>query len=141
MFKGQRIPIVNEVAPNTVLARDGYHLSYNASSADYGSDTTAIVLRDTVFLTLNGDHKDALAAVSEEGGLQQVFDYYLENLSLANHMSDDRLIVKGDNTFNSAINAREFLGDENVERLIKARAALDAEPAADPEDTSSDPQP
>lgn len=126
MFKGQRVPVTNELAPNTILNRGDYHISYNASAANYGSETTAIVLKNTVFLVLNGDHKKALQDISEEGGLQACFDYFLENIDSANGMSEHHPILKGDNTFNIAMWAEEFLGPDNIERLRQA-----AEPSED----------
>ncbi len=124
MFKGQRIPVTNEVAPNTVLDRGEYHVSYNSSTRDYGSKTTAIVLKGTVFLILNGDHRGALEQISETAGLHGCFDYFLENIHKANHLCSHKEILRGDNTFNTEINARKVLGDENISRLTEACEAL-----------------
>jgi len=116
-FKGQRVPVTNELAPNTILDRGEYHVSYNNRTGDYGCTTTAIVLKGTLFLILNGDHQKALAEISESDGLQGCFDYFLANIAQANGLSEHHLVLKGDNTFNSAKNAEDFLGPQNITRL------------------------
>lgn len=124
LFKGQRVPITNEVGPNTVLDGGKYHLSYNGSSIDYGSDTTALVLEGTVFFILNGDHRDAFAEAKVTGGLQACFDYFLEQLAAANPKSEHHNVLEGNNTFGIAENALRILGEENIDRLKLAAEEL-----------------
>ena len=124
MFSTQRIPTINTMAPNTVLDCGDHHLSYNPSIVDYGSVTTALVLKNTIFLTLNGDHRTPLEKANKQGDLQKCFDYFLDNLHQANRLSNHEEIIRADNTFNVEINARKILGAKNIERLFEAYARL-----------------
>lgn len=133
MFKSQSIPETNELAPNTVLDRSGYHISHNASSAAYGCQTTALVLKNTVFLVLNGDHREALCDASSAGGLQACFDYFLEHLESANHMSEHHFILQGNNVFSTTSNAEDFLGPENIARLHEVSGTLADSPQDGPD--------
>lgn len=126
MFKKGRIPIINELTPNEVMDLGEYHLSYNPFSADYGSRTTALVLANTVFLILDGDHRTQMAGAADTSGLQGCFDYFLENLDCANHNSEHHLILKGNNTFGVTDSATKYLGEENIARLISAAKELQA---------------
>lgn len=129
-YTRQMIPVINQAAPNEILDRGEFHISFNPSVSDYGSKTTAIVLRNTVFLTLNGDHRDKLREISEADGLRGCFDYFLENIGSANFMCNHHQIVRGDNTFNIARDAERILGAANIDRL---RHAVDARANADTE--------
>lgn len=139
MFKKGRIPVTNELMPNEVSDQGEFHLSYNRSSADYGCDTTAIVLRGTVFLILKRDHRSALAAACDADGLQGCFDYYLTHIAEAHPFSDHHLILKGDNTFATTEDATKFLGEQNISRLHDVVSAL--EPTASPVDDQYNPSP
>jgi hypothetical protein len=124
MFKSQRVPVTNELAENTVADFKSYHISYNSNPANYGCRTTALVMKNNVFFILNGDHKDAMLEASEENGLQGCFDYFLRNLDKANGMSEHHSVLKGKCQFNLHKYALEYLGAENIERLLDAGAAL-----------------
>lgn len=120
MFKHGHIPYINTVTPNRVADFEKFHLSYNPSSADYGSDTTALVLGNNMFLILNGSHEEAMYAAAEDAGLQGCFDYFVENIALANPISDHTTVVDGDPNFGLDKYAVEVLGEDNVQRLRDA---------------------
>jgi hypothetical protein len=138
MFKMGRIPVINVLTPNEVSDQGEFHLSYNRSSSDYGCDTTAIVLRGTVFLILKRDHRAALTAACDADGLQGCFDYYLKHIAEAHPYSDHYLILKGDNTFATTEDATKFLGEQNISRLHEVTSL---EPMAPPVEEQSDPSP
>ena len=87
--------IVSMIVPNTVLLEDGYYISYNDRDiAVYGSDTTALVKTGAdgmgiKFLILNGNHYDKYKEIIDNGGsYENCLDYFLDNSSMINKMSD-----------------------------------------------------
>lgn len=73
--------------PNTI-SKDTKHfyVSYNGSSRDYGSDTTALYINETgQFLILNGDHRKGY---SELKTLEEHLDYFYNNIEKANTKSE-----------------------------------------------------
>jgi len=78
-FSSGTVPVINTPSPNVTASFEGFGLSYNRSSANYGSDTTAIVLRGRVFLLLNGDHGEALHKKAAENGITGCIDYFINS--------------------------------------------------------------
>ncbi|MBO9428186.1 hypothetical protein [Sulfitobacter sp. R18_1] len=125
MFKHQTIPTTNERTINSVADFKDYHLSHDGSSMSaYGCETTALVLKNTVFFVLKGDHRDAMQALAEKDGLQGCFDYFLEKLSLAHKISEHHNVVADNDQFSIASNARKYLGHDNITRLKEAARKL-----------------
>lgn len=103
---------------NIVTAFKDFHISYEPDSELYGSDTTAIVLKHDVFLILNGCH-NALDAIAKEKGLQGCFDYFLENIHLANPKSEHQMACGYfQSLFGIAEAAKSVLGEENIQKLL-----------------------
>mgnify|MGYP000138325263 CR=1 FL=1 len=127
MFKHQGpIPVTNEMTPNQVSDRSGYHLSYNPSARDYGTDTTAIVLGNhTLFFILKGDHRDALDAAADRGDKQAVLDYFIEHIAEAHEMGDHLGALKEGDVLKRDEYGKAHLGEENLARLKQAIEALD----------------
>ena len=84
----QRCPVTRQLMPNRVRSFDGFHVSYNNSSSDYGCPTTALVLGGRVFLILNGDHAGDLIEAAELGGLPGCMDLFIERIASANSRSE-----------------------------------------------------
>ena len=78
---------------NSVKTFEGYHISYNPSSADYGCDTTAIVISGRVFFVLNGNHKKALESIALNSGLVGCLEYFASNYKQVNHMSEHNMAL------------------------------------------------
>jgi len=95
--------------PNYVEAREGYHISYNPSYADYGIDTTALVIylkEDKAphfefntkefwscgvfwgdnFFILCGNHSKQLEACHS---LDECIQYFIDNIDKAHECSQD----------------------------------------------------
>lgn len=109
MFKNQFTGDTGSNAPNSVLCLDQYHISYNAvDTGIYGCDTTAIVLKnESLFLILNGDHRDQLGEITKGAGLQGCIDYFISNVQIANKRSEH--LTK----FCSA----NLIGQDNLDRI------------------------
>lgn len=129
MFKHQGpIPITNEITPNQISDRTGYHLSYNPSARDYGVDTTAIVLGNhALFFILKGDHRTGLETAADRDGLRAVLDYFIENIAQAHDFSDHRGVFKQGDKLKRDTYGKTHLGDENLARLKKALEDLEAD--------------
>ncbi|MCE6959620.1 hypothetical protein LAZ40_11245 [Cereibacter sphaeroides] len=124
MFKHQGpAPFPGVAILNQVAIQDGYHLSYNPSSRDYGCDTTAIVFGETLFFVLNGDHREALGAAVQRGGKQAVIDYFIENVGQANRLSEHTGIFREDHPFRLGEHAAVHFGPGNIARLQAAMQA------------------
>jgi hypothetical protein len=73
-----------------------WHVSYNNRDiADYGCDTTALVIGHECFLVLNGDHREGLKAAVElakvdfaVSTLNRCLEYVRNNRELLNDKSD-----------------------------------------------------
>lgn len=95
-----------------------FHISYNPSSADYGCDTTALVLDDTVFLILNGSHQTAMKNAAADGGLPACIDYFVAHIGQANRLSEHH-VINGSlkDLFGICNSAQNALGNELMARL------------------------
>lgn len=83
-FRGMPVSIPNEVRQNC----DEFYVSYNASPAHYGSDTTAVVTQGqggTKFYILLGDHRKQL---EEASTLDKCMEYYKANPDKQSEYSD-----------------------------------------------------
>jgi hypothetical protein len=100
-FNHQHLPPEKGGNPPNMICDPSPHwyISYNPSSADYGSVTTAIVLGQMeYFLVLNGDHRKALSDVIEDKpekpkrGMQtrlgRVLQYVRDNRKMLSTFSD-----------------------------------------------------
>jgi hypothetical protein len=123
MFTHGTIPIINQRTVNSVADFEDFHLSYNPSSVDYGSDTTAFVVKQSLFLILNGDHKAGMHAAAETGGVIGALDYYISNIDQANFRSSHKTAVYGDPHFSDDKIALDVFGEDGVARL---RAAIES---------------
>ena len=114
-FKSQHIPIPGVAVLNSIRESKEFHISYNPSIANYGTRTTALVILDTVFLILKGDHREQMPET-----LQQCFDYFLDNFDLAHKMGNVKEVVVGCDTFpHIRQRALESLGAANITALAK----------------------
>lgn len=120
MFMHGTIPYTNERTVNATCSFIGFDLSYNPSAADYGIDTTAIVLDQQIFLILEGNHKQQLLNVANELGLQGCVDYFIQNISQASSFSEHIAVIKGQDLFNLGKIGLQLLGQENVDRMAQA---------------------
>lgn len=82
------------------LSEKGCYVSYNSSTRDYGSDTTALVrmdgIRPTKFLILNGDHTKEYYTI---GNYDDCVEYFKNHLDQQNRYSenwDEETIVDSD---------------------------------------------
>lgn len=78
--------------PNTVSeSNPDFYVSYNPSSADYGTDTTALVIRETSqFLILAGNH----AAQYKGLTFKEALAYFYANVSKAVKQSEHGRVFK-----------------------------------------------
>ena len=132
-FQHHTIPLVNERSVNsTTRTIGGVYISYNSHTAGYGCITTAIVLQDRVFFILNGDHRQPLYEALENTGLEGVIDYFIENISIANRLSEHRIVLgEYADEFSIAKTALEVLGQPTIDRMANA-AQLANVPGSDP---------
>lgn len=102
-FKHQRTPWVNGIppifSPNSVMPAEEddslddkdplFYLSYNNRDVGlYGCDTTAVVLAQMLrFYILEGDHRDALAAI-KQGGFTACMEYVRQHHDQLHKRSD-----------------------------------------------------
>ncbi len=121
MFKHGVVPITNELTVNSFEIHGGFHLSYNPSVAGYGCATTAIVLRDSVFLVLNGNHKQALSDAADANGVSGCVDYFCKNIKQANHRGEHRAVAGvAKDPFGVRKTAIEVIGQSGVDMIAKA---------------------
>jgi len=120
-FSGGTVPIINTPSPNVTASFEGFALSYNPRHADYGSDTTAIVLKGRVFLLLNGDHGEALHEKAAENGITGCIDYFIEHIKEANHLSEHLMAVGlADDPFELQQTALDVIDQDNIDSLMSA---------------------
>lgn len=124
MFKHGTIPYTNQRTVNATCSFKGFDLSYNPSAADYGTDTTAIVLDQQIFLILEGNHKQQLLNAANELGLQGCVDYFILNIAQASSFSEHIAVINGQELFNLGKIGLQLLGKENVDRIAQAMLAL-----------------
>lgn len=119
-------PITNARTPNVSRSFENFHISYNPSSADYGCDTTAIVLGGRVFFILNGDHEKPLLNAATEGGVHACVDYFIDNIAYANRrFSEHRMATRTiDDPFDLFTTTAEVIGYDNLNRIKRASAAI-----------------
>lgn len=130
-MKGSFCPVTRSPSPNMTRSfEQGFTISYNPSSAGYGTDTTAIVIRERVFFVLSGDHAAVLCAAADQGGISGCVDYFVEHIAQANRLSE-HLMATGVNAdpFGLMPTALEVLGQDAVQRIAAAAKAFD--PAQD----------
>lgn len=124
-FKNHTIPVINSRTINRTCDFKDFHLSYNPSVADYGCDTTAIVFGGSLFFILNGDHQKALHEAANTGGKMGCFSYYVDNIHLANKISEHHPVTgNASDLFGLRNMAIEHLGAHAVERLANADSEL-----------------
>lgn len=128
-MKSSFCPVTHSPSPNVTRSfGSDVHVSYNPRSGDYGSDTTAIVLRERVFFVLNGDHAETLCKIGENNGVHGCVDYFVEHIAQANKLSEHLMATGVSNDpFALMPTALEILGQEGVDRIAAAaKAQLDA---------------
>ena len=89
-FKHQTLPITNERTINSVLDFKDYHISHNPSAADYGTETTAIVISNRVFFILCGDYHKPLRDAANAGGLSECLRFFITNIKQAHAISEHK---------------------------------------------------
>lgn len=118
---GASCPVTNVVAPNMVRNFDGYAISYNSSSADYGCPTTALVLDHRVFFILNGNHTEALVEAAEDRGIDGCVDVFIANLNQANDRSEHGMATGiREDLFELMPTTLNVIGQPNVNRIAQA---------------------
>lgn len=116
-------PVSNVLAPNVARSFGEFSISYNRHSADYGCDTTAIVLRGRVFFVLNGNHAEQLCFAASGTGIQGCVDYFVENIAQANARSEHHMATGlTSDPFGLLGTALEVIGQCNIDRIAKAAA-------------------
>ena len=125
MFKHHVIPTMNITSPNSTLDFKNFHLSYNSSEANYGCDTTAIVLNGDVFLILNGCHKKELEEISSKDGLVGCLNYFIKNINLSNKLSEHHTFIpNAKDPFNLRERTISMIGQDMVDSINKASKSL-----------------
>lgn len=121
-FKHYTVPVMNLISPNVVAQTDThFHISYCASSRDYGSDTTALVLADNVFFILNGNHAAELLNSAKARGLAGCVTYFIEHVKQANHHSEHRMaVLLDDDPFHLNRTLQQLVDAESISRLRAA---------------------
>ncbi len=120
---GSACPVTKVLAPNVSRSFGNFHISYCRQRANYGCDTTAIVLEGRVFLILNGYHAEPLINAATDNGIQGCVDYFVENIAQANALSEHFMAAGvASDPFNLLGTALEVMGQHNVETLAKAAA-------------------
>lgn len=95
-FKGQTpvtVAGMTITAPNTIARHGEWHLSHNSSTAGYGCETTALVLRERVFFVLCGDHRDAWGDAADDRGLTGALNYFMAHSESAHRMSEHMMAL------------------------------------------------
>lgn len=124
-MKSSPCPVTGSRSPNVTRSIGAaVHISYNPSSAGYGCDTTAIVLRERVFFVLNGDHAGALCSAVEQHGVSGCVEYFVQNISQANGRSE-HLMATGlaQDLFGLMPTTIEVLGQDAIARIASASCA------------------
>jgi hypothetical protein len=121
-FKSQdACPVTNQKPINLTLSFKAFHISYNPSSFGYGCHTTAIVLQNHVYFVLNGDHRDALAPIANESGIDGCIQYLIENLDQTNEKSEHYEVCGiSKDVFGLTRVSLEVLGKETLDKLVTA---------------------
>ena len=114
--------LTGDLLPNETAMFKDFYLSYNNTDVSfYGSDTTAIVLKERVFFLLNGDHRQALLTKAKQDGLQGCVDYFIANIALVNKISEHGMVIGiSPDRFDLLETALEVLGQDNINRIAYA---------------------
>lgn len=89
-FKHHTIPVINQRTVNSTLDFKDYHISHNPSAADYGTETTAIVISNRVFFILCGDYRKPLRDAANAGGLSECLRFFITNIKRAHDYSEHK---------------------------------------------------
>lgn len=120
---GSACPVSRVLSSNVTRSFGKFTISYNRSSAGYGSDTTSIGLDGRVFFVLDGSHGAALCAIGEQQGMQGFVDYFIAHIGKANQRSEHWMAAGlRDDPFGLQVTAVELMGQANLERIAKAAA-------------------
>lgn len=108
-------------ATNRVAPYQGFHISYDPRVGIYGCETTALVLKNHVFLILAGDHSEAMNTIAGEQGISGCVDYLVKNINCLHCNSEHKMITGIDrDQFNLTPTAVEVLGQEGIDRIKSA---------------------
>lgn len=123
-YAPQICPISHLPTPNMAKTYQGFHISYTGYMDHYGSDTTALVLKEQVFFILSGSHGKALEQIADDEGIQGCIEYFIKHLDQANKMSDHLMAVglKADPLKCQPV-AIEILGQATFDHLLAAISA------------------
>lgn len=103
-------------AINAIKDNGNFHFSYNPSSSGYGTDTTAIVLDNNVFLILNGDHTKELNDITH---IDEAIDYFVNNFKEVNRLSEHLMIVGlQEDCFGLTKTALKVIGQKNIDKIL-----------------------
>lgn len=145
MFKHHTIPVVNLPSPNSSTPYFGnLYFSYNDRDIfHYGCPTTAIVFNGSLFFILNGDHREELLALVDQGVIvdsvgviadqgvivDSVIDYFIAHLAEANDWSEHtyaaRTVPDACNLYQQSL---EALGQGNIDKLVRAMSPRVGQP-------------
>lgn len=114
-------PIVPSWSPNSVANFGKFHLSFNdRDTLAYGSETTAIVLLGTVFLVLNGDHREALFEAATKHGAEGCLEYFTQNIRLANSKSEhEQMLDAVPDPFNCRKYALQVVNESALDKMLE----------------------
>lgn len=79
--------------PSNTIEKDSenFYISYNGSSASYGCNTTALVLKKPLlFLILGGDHREGTKNIIS---FNECIEYYKNNYKYSNYHSESRFLI------------------------------------------------
>lgn len=120
-FKHHPCAFTNSLSVNATKSFDNFHISYDPTTRNYKSITTAIVLENHVFLVLNGNHSFALNQIAGHSGLVGCVDYFIEHIEQANPFSEHLNITgKSPDIFGLTKVAIKVLGQANIDRIAEA---------------------
>lgn len=91
LFKQESHPVLRSLGIplfNSTLHGEGFYLSFNKSTRDYGCVTTALVVGNMEkFLILAGDHREQYAALVNKG-FDACLEYFKAHIDEAHKYSD-----------------------------------------------------
>lgn len=115
------------VSPNMTASFAGFDISHNASIADYGSETTAIVLQKRVFFILNGNHCAELVEEANVNGIAGCVRYFAQHIDQANTRSEHRMAAGlSEDPFELQKTTQECIGDDGIVLIAQAASAVAA---------------
>ena len=105
---------------NVTKSHTCHHVSYNYSSANYGCPTTALVIKNNVFIILCGDHFENLNSALENG-LDTAWEYIVKNAKELHPMGDHNAVVSiTEDVFSLRETAVKYLSSESLNALYLA---------------------